>query len=62
MDGLKIVGAREKLRKTFKLLASVTVWMCSLTVGDEEFRNKISQNWLQKYEVKGLWLEHRDLD
>lgn len=36
MDGLRVIGKREKLRKTFALLASVTVWICSLTAEDEE--------------------------
>lgn len=39
---LKVVGEREKLRKTFRLLASVTVGMCSVTAGDEETWSKIS--------------------
>lgn len=35
MDRHRGVGERKKLRKTCRLLASVTVWMCSLRAGDE---------------------------
>lgn len=35
IDGLRVVGEREQFKKTFRLLASVSVWVCSLVAGDE---------------------------